>query len=322
MANFAVAAHEDTIEFSNKVMDMYAHDGEKKEDTLRRIMQTAETQYTKGTHEYLHASLNAVDATLSTLIKQINGIVSGQDNQLADYKLKLENAIKDKRAALEAAKEQSDAAAAKSKLADESLQKAADDINLAKSQALESIKKANAERDQALRERDDARVISDEKTASNELLMRQMATLEADATAYKDLQGKYTKLQADHSSLAEKAKDDANRAAAELKDARRDTADAEKEIARLQDSLSALQNAHDKLSEENKDLQNQVSRKEQEAIKAAGEAELAMEKAVIAKEREMQDLIRQADKENARLSALVEQLKAQINDLTKQAANE
>ena len=42
------------------------------------------------------------------------------------------------------------------------------------------------------------------------------------------------------------------------------------------------------------------------------QAELEQERAVIAKEREMQELLRQADKENARLEVLLEQAREQL----------
>ena len=42
------------------------------------------------------------------------------------------------------------------------------------------------------------------------------------------------------------------------------------------------------------------------------QADLAMERAVAAKEREMQELLRQADKENARLEVLLEQAREQL----------
>ena len=49
MANFAVAASPETIEKANKIMEIYAQNGDKKEDTLLRILDLAEAESVKGT---------------------------------------------------------------------------------------------------------------------------------------------------------------------------------------------------------------------------------------------------------------------------------
>ena len=61
MANFAVAASFETIEFTNRVMDQYMQEGDKKEDALIRIFKLAESEAVKGTHPELEESLRAVD---------------------------------------------------------------------------------------------------------------------------------------------------------------------------------------------------------------------------------------------------------------------
>lgn len=57
------------------------------------------------------------------------------------------------------------------------------------------------------------------------------------------------------------------------------------------------------------------SRLAQAEMQAEMQAELDTERAVIAKEREMQAQLREADKENAKLLALVEQYQAQVGKL-------
>ena len=104
MANFAVAASPETIEKANKIMEIYAQNGDKKEDTLLRILDLAEAESVKGTHPALEPNLKAIEKTLGSLLKQINGIVAGQDIQLAEAKEKLDSAIEEKKAALEQAK--------------------------------------------------------------------------------------------------------------------------------------------------------------------------------------------------------------------------
>ena len=51
------------------------------------------------------------------------------------------------------------------------------------------------------RERDDARTIANEKTASNDLLLKKMTGMEADLEKYKDLQEQYKELQDKFSAL-------------------------------------------------------------------------------------------------------------------------
>lgn len=304
MANFAVAASAETIEFATKVMDMYAQEGEKKEDTLLRILNLAEKESVKGTHPELEDSLKTVDTTITTLIKQINGIVGGQDLQLTDLKKKLDEAIEEKRAALEMANVQMDAATARMEAAEAAIKQAAADKEMAQTQAqaeIDVVKKdasieierANSERNQAIRERDDARTISIEKTSSNDLLMRQMSNMEADVQAYKELQKKYDQLSAEHASLESQLSEKER----ELDTVRKDAETAKK-------AMEA-------------DFSGRM-----ETAKA--QQELAVEKAVIAKEREIrseyQKQIREADKESARLSARIEQLEkiiAQANGETK-----
>ena len=77
------------------------------------------------------------------------------------------------------------------------------------------------------------------------------------------------------------------------------------------------------LETENKELQQKLTELTQELSKqkadadvglqqCKAQAELTMERALFKKEREMQELLRQADKENARLEVLLEQAKEQL----------
>lgn len=64
-----------------------------------------------------------------------------------------------------------------------------------------------------------------------------------------------------------------------------------------------------KLAETERALENEKKTSESNLAQAKMQAELDTERAVIAKEREMQAQLREADKENARLSALLEQVR-------------
>ena len=121
---------------------------------------------------------------------------------------------------------------------------AAAQIEAIKKETTAQIEKVMSEKEHACRERDDARTIANEKTASNDLLLKKMTGMEADLEKYKDLQ-------------------------------------------ELQDKFSALQS---QLNE------------------SKLRAEIDKERAVMDKEREMQERIREADRENAKLQAKIEQL--------------
>lgn len=305
MANFAVAASQETIEKANYVMELYAQEGDKKEDTLLRILAMAENESVRGTHPALEGTLKSVDGTISTLIKQINGIVAGQDSQITELKENLDKALAEKQSAIETARAQMDAAQARTEAAEAAIKQAEADSELARTQAqgeIEStkkdaditIKQANNERDQAIRERDDARTISAEKTSSNDLLMRQMASMEADVQAHKELQDKYKQLSTDYYSVL-----------AQLTEKEREIETQKKDAETAQNAIRS-------------DYVQQM-----ELSKA--QADLALEKALNAQEKEIrseyQDQIRQADKENAKLSAQIDQLQAQIDALIKNANN-
>ena len=67
-----------------------------------------------------------------------------------------------------------------------------------------------------------------------------------------------------------------------------------------------------KLTEAERTIENEKKTAESRLAQAKMQAELDTERAVIAKEREMQAQLREADKENAKLAALVEQYQAQV----------
>lgn len=65
-----------------------------------------------------------------------------------------------------------------------------------------------------------------------------------------------------------------------------------------------------RLADMERALENEKKAAESSLAQAKMQAELDTERAVIAREREMQAQLREADRENARLSALIEQLQA------------
>lgn len=207
MANFAVAASAETIERAQKVLEIYGQPGGKKEDALNRIIDLAQKEAVKGTHPALEPSLNAIDGTISTLIKQINGIVAGQDAQIADLTDRVNEAITEGNNAVDRADRAIQAAEQRAAESVEAIQRAEEQmaqvraeaestIQTAKKEAAQAVKEANAERDAAVKERDAAQTIATEKTANNELLLAQMQGMRADIEAYKQLQAEYEALRA------------------------------------------------------------------------------------------------------------------------------
>lgn len=307
MANFAVAASPETIDKANKVMSTYARDGEKKEDTLLRILNLAEAEYIKGTHPELEEALRSVDATITTLIKQINGIVAGQDNRLAELKKQLDSALDEKKTALETAKAWTE----------ETREKMENDrhaMEEERKKSEEELFRACQERAQAIRERDDARIIAKEKESNNNLLLRQMTSMEEELKGYHELKAQYTSLQEDHRDLIEKNKEDIRKMTDSLREAEQALKEAKKAYEKLSAEFTVSKAETKDLTVANTALSHQIVKLEQQALKDAGAAELALEKAVNKKEKEMDIQLRQADKENARLTAIIEQLKLQYRD--------
>lgn len=178
------------------------------------------------------------------------------------------------------------------------------------------VEKAMMARNQAQQERDDARTIAEEKTASNDILMRQLAAMEADVTAYKLLQEEHAKLLSEYAEARGKCREDLRDMAEQLKDARKDAEHREKElngvIDRLKEEVSQMQTENVQLRDDKVKLTEKVETLTRQMIEADGEAKVAQERAVMDNERSMQNLLRQADRENAVLTAQLEKLKAEI----------
>ena len=198
------------------IIDLYKNledpKGEQQENAILRILDIAESDNIRGTHPELEGPLLAVEATISTLIKQLNGIAVGQDAKISRLQEALNAAITEKEQAIEKAKIDMDKAQQNTDLANRLQKEAMDTMNKAEEDAaaqIEAIKKETtaqiekvmSEKEHAYRERDDARTIANEKTASNDLLLKKMTGMEADLEKYKDLQEQYKELQEKCSAL-------------------------------------------------------------------------------------------------------------------------
>lgn len=258
---------------------------------MLRLMEAAESEAVRGTHPELEEHLRAVDETISTLIKQINGVVSGQDLSVAELQRKLEAALSEKTQAL--AKAEALCEEAEKKIADATLaeEKSAADKAAAeavfrsetekiRADAKNSVERAEMEASRAVQERDDARAIADEKSRSNDLLLSKMQAVQEDLEAYKVLQNQFHLLQEKHRSVE---------------------ADLRNQIRNLREQLA-------------------IAKRDIDATQAQAkvQAELDLERAVAAKEREMQEKLRESDKEVARLQAERDLLKEQLGARQKQ----
>ena len=178
MSNFAVAASKETIEKANKVMEAYYRDGDKKEDTLLRIMDVAEKESIRGTHPELDKNLQGVDKTISTLIKQINGIIAAQDLRLNEYKANLENVLIERQEALDAKINAEKKAKEVCDDAENRIGRAVEEIKRIQSETEKEIKLAVLEKEQAYMEAEAAKKLSEETSRSYALLSGQMAKIE------------------------------------------------------------------------------------------------------------------------------------------------
>lgn len=159
-----------------EVMELYAKEGEKQGDALRRIFEVARREQVRGTHPELEDSLKSIDGTISTLIKQINGIVAGQDAEVERLKDELAKAIEKRNYAV----------AQLSDVRDEANRRIADAEASANSAttALHDMRMAKAS----------AEALAEEKTQSNTLLLRQVREMEACVDEHKKLKAEVADL--------------------------------------------------------------------------------------------------------------------------------
>ena len=194
-----------------QVLEKYKREDDEKQDqqelALARILEIADNDAVRGTHPELESSLREVDKTIATLIKQINGIVSGQDNIIFGLKKDNQNIT-----------EKLENANIRTARADELIAEAEEKAKQAKEQAEKEIDSAMKERDSAIKGRMDAEELAAEKTTSNEFLLKQIAELEKEREEYKNMQSQFFKLKEELKEKEQKIKEvEKEKAVAELK---------------------------------------------------------------------------------------------------------
>lgn len=184
MPTFGIEVSENTLNKAKEVIDKYKLPEDRgKEAALIRIMQLAESQIIRGTHPELEPALASVDGTLSTLIKQINGIVSGMDSRFNDLKQSYNEAVQER--------DQTNQRYIQ-------LQKELAEVKI---KAAEEVRIANESLKYAQEESKSAKALADEKSENNYLLLRQMQDMESKANKYDALMDEIKQLTAEKTEL-------------------------------------------------------------------------------------------------------------------------
>lgn len=162
--------------------------------------------------------------------------------------------------------------------------------------AAQAIKESAAAKEQA----ETATKLADEKEKTIGTLAEKLAAAEEKAAGYDGLKKSEEEAKAKIISLGKDMETLTRESAKKL-------ADAQKESDRV---ISELKKDHEtEIRELKADMERQISDTQKDAA-------LAQEKAVSDKEREMNALLREADKENAKLQVRLEALQARIDELT------
>ena len=184
MPTFGIDVSESTKKKANEVLDKYKRPEDRgKEAALLRIMEFAESEIVKGTHPALEPALASVEGTISTLIKQINGIVSGMDSRFDELEMSYNTALRER------------------DQANQQFMQMKKDLAETKKKAEEEVKIANASMKMAQEESKSAKALANEKSENNYLLLRQMKDMEAKANKYDELMSEIKQLTAEKTEL-------------------------------------------------------------------------------------------------------------------------
>lgn len=216
----------ETQEAFKDVLEKFKHEndpkGKEQEEALRRIIELAGSEAVRVMHPDLAPALSIIEQTLSTLVHQINGVVSAQDTRISSIAAKMEQTAAERDQALIQSKQIADRAAETEKIAnehvtkaftarDEAEAKAQAEIATAKKEMIYKVEIATAERDRAIQERDDARSIATETKAQNAILTQQLTSLKDLGAQYTELQQKYAELEKTYNNTLSEIKETAIR---------------------------------------------------------------------------------------------------------------
>lgn len=256
---------ESTKELYTSTMELYKDPtdakGDQQEMAFRRILSIANDDIVRATHPQLEPALRVIDQTIATLIKQINGIVAGQDGCIDNLKEDLEKAIDQKNQIKENADKQIEEAKEKVRGAEQMSAEAT-------KTAAQATREAEAAKEQA----DTAIKLASEKDKTINGLAEKLAEAEDKLSGYaelekaeKDAQDRVKELE---HKLADLQKDHAVEVRELKSDMERKISDAEK------DAKLAIAEA---VASKERELRNQYEQKLREADKENAKLQLKIE---------------------------------------------
>lgn len=235
--------------------------GDQQELAFRRILNVAKSDLVRATHPQLEPALKSIDQTIATLIKQVNGIVSGQDDCIENLKEDLEKAIAQKNQIRELTDKQIEDAKEKVMVAEQTSAEA-------EKTAAQATKEAKAAREQA----DTAIKLASEKDKTITGLAEKLAEAENKLSGYAELEkaekNAQDRIKELEHTLADLKKDHEVKVRELKADMERKVSDAEK------DAKLAVAEA---VAEKERELRNQYEQKLREADKENARLQLKIE---------------------------------------------
>ena len=278
MSNFAVAASDEVIRKGNELLEKVAGPGDKKADALDRVFDMAYSLLDDETMKHGGVDVEALDASLASIRSQYLALVDGRE-QIIAKKDALLREEKDARAKQEAElRNRIEEADSAQKTAEKAAQDASETAERA-------VREAAAAKDQA----SSSARLAEEKDNRIHTLEGLLAAAEKKASDCETLQ--------------------------------KDKSNAEAKIQVLTLQIRDLQKEHDQqIRDLNKDRETQIRELSTEMDRRVSDARkdalLAQEKALAAKERELnagfQEQLREADKTTSRLQVIIEGLQEQL----------
>lgn len=231
---FGIRMSQQTQDKFRKILDKFKSDNDPKsqeqEQALLRILDYADNESVRIAHPDMVPALSAIDKTISTLIHQLNGIVSVQDLTIDNLEKEIEQAKLEKNEAIAKSAKDAESARETEKIADEHLrqafaardeaeQKAQEMVDAAKKEFNYKMQLALNERDRAIQERDDARALAEEKTVSSQQLAEQLKSVLIWREKYEQLEQEHKSLSALYNELLSQSKEDTMRQEYEIEKA-------------------------------------------------------------------------------------------------------
>jgi len=306
MATFAVNASDEMVRRLSELMDSMSREGEKKADTLQRIFRIAVENADGDTLKSNGVDVSALDAAQENIRAMFVAAVTGREQIEENCNQRIAE-IRDKKDALETDLR------AKITVAEEARLQAEKDASEAAKTAAQAVNDAKAAKDSA--ETNSALAKEKDKTILS--LTDKLTAAEAKAEGYDELvmakqkaDGEIAVLKA---QISTEQKEHARVLAEEKKASERALKDAIKDAeVRIRELKAQMDRA---VSDTQKDA---ALEQEQAVAKAVGAAQAEAQAKMQKIQEQAQIEIRKIDRENARLSARIEQMQDLIKELNDQ----